>query len=388
MKKRRKSENRKVVLQDMDGFFPAGIERFVFNIYNNKARGDISFDFVLAKYTESFYSRQIEAKGENAYYLGVSGTLYSRIRSYIRFFLLVREKKYSVVHIQGFTFNNSIHSFLARLAGVKHIIMHSHNDMDRLIDNKHKLFFFIARIIMLKSATDYWCCSEVAGRWAFGDKYYNSNKVKIIENGLYYRDYLFDITQRKEKRRILNYQEDNFVIGHIGRFHKQKNHIFIIEMFEKIYKKNNKVRLLLVGEGELKEKIKGIVNEKKLNNVVYFHDATNNVRELYSAMDLFFLPSNDEGLGIVAVEAQLSGLPVVCSNAVPKEVAISNNIDFLDFKDENLWIEYILKRVGQNRKKIKSLAAFWEKGYDINSVAEKVFHMYSQMMENEYENNY
>ena len=152
------------------------------------------------------------------------------------------------------------------------------------------------------------CCSELAGRWLFGDKAYDSGKVYLLNNAIDLDKFKYNESLRKEKRKELGIGEDTLVIGHIGRFVAQKNHTFLIDIFNELHKKNHNSLLLLVGQGPLKEEIENKVKELKLNDSVRFLGQRNDANELYQAFDVFCLPSLYEGLPVVGVEAQATGL--------------------------------------------------------------------------------
>ena len=171
---------------------------------------------------------------------------------------------------------------------------------------------------------------------------------------------------------------DKFVVGHIGRFVYQKNHDFLIDVFYNIVKKRENSILLLVGIGELQESIKKKVAELGIENKVVFWGVTEEVPDLLQMMDCFVFPSNYEGLGMVAIEAQCAGLPTVVSDVLPKEVNITECLKRINLsKEADEWatscIEFSDRIVREDQTyKVK------KSGYDINDVVKKLEKLYSE----------
>ena len=180
-----------------------------------------------------------------------------------------------------------------------------------------------------KYATDYFACSELAGRWLFGDKTFEQGKVTIINNAIDLDKFKYDEKVRKEKRKELNINDDTLVVGHIGRFVAQKNHTFLIDIFSELHKKEKNSILLLIGQGPLIGEIKQKVETLGISDSVKFLGQRDDVNELYNAMDLFLFPSLYEGLGMVLIEAQANGLPCIASTEVPKNARVSKKISFV-----------------------------------------------------------
>lgn len=227
-------------------------------------------------------------------------------------------------------------------------------------------------------ATNYFACSENAGRWLFGNKTFNQNKVKIIHNAIETERFKYNENIRNSIRKELHI-EDKFVLGHVGRFVKQKNHDFLIDIFYEVYKKNKDSILLLIGDGPLEEKIKNKVKKLKLEEVVYFLGVKNNVNEFMQAMDVLVFPSLYEGLGMVTVEAQCAALKVICSSEVPKEIKICENVKFLDFNDLAKWINNILDK---NNERIDCIESARKNGYEIAYEVNKLEKLYVELERN------
>jgi len=171
----------------------------------------------------------------------------------------------------------------------------------------------------------------------------------------------FNEEVRNNIRRKLDV-EGKKVIGHVGRFNPQKNHEFLIDVFNEIYKKDKDIVLLLVGDGYLKEKIEEKVNKLGLDKSVKFLGVREDISELMQAMDLFLFPSQFEGLAVVMVEAQAAGLKVITSTGVTKESDITNNVEFIELsKGAEYWADII---INSDFKKKDSIKMMISKGYD------------------------
>lgn len=256
-----------------------------------------------------------------------------------------RNHEYDIVELHSSSKNYPILKY-AKKYGIKTRISHSHNIG---FQTKNKFKILVGNMFkkkLIKYSTDFLACSLDAGKWLFGEKIVNSNKFKIIYNSIDFENFKFNKNIRTKIRKELGFNDNTFVIGHVGRFNSQKNHVFLINIFEKISKKIPNSYLILLGEGNLKKNIEKMVDEKKLSNKVMFLGVKNNANEYMQAMDAFVFPSLYEGLGIVLVEAQAAGLKTFTSKRViPIEAKISDNIKFIDLKKDNYdeWTETILK---------------------------------------------
>ena len=182
---------------------------------------------------------------------------------------------------------------------------------------------------------EYLSCSEKAKKSIFTDKFINKNKIKILKNGIYIDKYKFDSNLRNKYRNDLGIN-NKIVYGHTGRFSKEKNHEYLIDLFYEIQKKQDAV-LLLVGEGPLEELIKEKVKKLNIEDKVLFLGFRNDINELLNAMDIFILPSISEGLPVSLIEAQSNGLLIYASTGVSKETNISPFFNRLTRKSNFYW---------------------------------------------------
>lgn len=324
-----------------------GTQAFLMNLYRNIDRSKIQFDFLVEYEEKEFYDNEIISLGGKIYYTNFRKTLnvikFKRTISEI----LKNHPEYKIIHIHA-TAIGRICTDVARKCGVKTIIAHSHSN--NAIKDWKNCPKIILRKLYTKGPTDFFACSEEAGKYTFRNK-----EFTVIYNAIDIDKFLFNQEVRENIRKELNI-EDKFVIGNIGRLQKEKNQTFLIDIFYKIQKKKDNAVLLIIGKGPLENTLKEKVSNLGIDNKVYFLGNRKDVEKIYQGMDVFVLPSLYEGLGIVAVEAQASGLPVIASTGVAKEANITSNIQNIDLKDSiDIWAETICRSNVENRNSVEKL---------------------------------
>lgn len=214
-----------------------------------------------------------------------------------------------------------------------------------------------------------------AGVWKFPASVVRG-KLQIINNGIDLNLFAPDETKRLEYRKMLDISDKTMVIGNVGRFSYVKNQEFLIEIVSQLKQRRKNIKLMLVGVGETMNEIKSLVVSKKLTEDVLFIGGVNNVYDYMQAMDIFAFPSRWEGLGMVGVEAQAIGMPVVASTAVPISMKLVDDVVFLSLDDINAWLG------GLNRDVLKSHVnntdIMRRHGYDINLTAKDIRVLYTQ----------
>ena len=176
--------------------------------------------------------------------------------------------------------------------------------------------------------------------------------------------------------------EDKFVIGHVGRFVYSKNHMFLLETFAEVVKKNKDAVLICVGGGKLRTEIENKIQELEIKDNVILYGETTEINKVYNAFDLFLFPSHYEGLGIVLVEAQANGLPVVAADTIPSEVNLTDNFEFMSLDEGKLkWAQRILDRRKEKRN-FENAKKVYKAGYDIRDVSQLLQNTYIEMYNN------
>ena len=224
----------------------------------------------------------------------------------------------------------------------------------------------------------------------FGDRTFEQGKVTIINNAIDLDKFKYDEKLRKEKRKELEIKDDTLVIGHIGRFVAQKNHTFLIDIFNELHKTEKNSILLLIGQGPLMDEIKQKVKTLGISDSVKFLGQRDDVNELYQVFDVFLLPSLYEGLPVVGVEAQATGNLCILSSSMTQETKILNTTIFLQLtQTPNEWSTAILKSVinfckKNNKNEISNV------GFNIKNEAIKLEKIYMNFIKgdiNEKDNN-
>ena len=303
------------VLHVIAGMGSGGAESFLMNMYRNIDRNKVQFDFLLRS-QEMIYSDELKELGSNVYYTApFPKRIISNYSQTVRFF---KEHPYQIIHVHANALLYVSVLRIAKRAGVKCRIMHSHNTS--LFYSQAKPIHMFNKRHIESLATHYFACSEIAGQWMFNKDY------KIIRNGIDIDRFAYNEENRAKIRRELNIPNDAFVLGHTGHLTYVKNQAFAINTLSEIHKAGKKAYLVLVGEGDAESELKQLAAQKSISEYVVFTGGRKDVPEILSAFDLFIFPSVYEGLGISVLEAQANGLACVCSEAVPIDSFPKNSI--------------------------------------------------------------
>ena len=296
------------------------------------------------------------------------------IKQYIKDIrLFLRQEQFDIIHVCCNSAIAVFELFEAKHAGIKMRIAHSRNTMcqHRIADKVLRPFFY-------HYATDFYACGYDAGKWLFG-----KHNFTIIPNGKDLEKYSFSDSMRKQKRIELGYSDNDVVIGHVGRFNDQKNHKKLIEIFNELHKQSDIYKLCLIGDGELVENAKRYVTDLNLDSYVFFLGRRTDVPELLNAMDCMVFPSLYEGFPNVVLEWQLNGLPVVMSDVITDECAITSLVQQVSLSsDASSWSNVIERKIlSRHNRLVDSVQAQKDarlKGYDIRDNAAMLRDLYLQ----------
>lgn len=313
-----------------------GVESVIMNYYKNIDRSKVQFDFLVESTSKIIDKEIIEAMGGRIIIIPP----YSNPFHYMKTLeVIFKQGKYDIVHSNM----NALSVFTlraAKKAGINIRIAHSHSTSNKK-EWKKTIIKNILRPFSKKYATHFFGCSEYAAKWLFGNKLVEKGKVEIINNAIDIKRFQFN-QEVRNKIRLENGLNDKFVVGHIGRFMRQKNHDFLIDIFYEFQKIKENSILLLIGDGPLRNEIKEKVKHLNIENKVIFINMTDRPEDYYQAMDCFLLPSLYEGLPVVGVEAQINGLRCYFANTITNEVKISDNVIFLSLKQNpSIWAKQI-----------------------------------------------
>lgn len=273
---------------------------------------------------------------------------------------------------------NLLPLFFAKRYGVEGRILHAHNIYTAGYEKKNPIMATLFRMgfsYNASQASTLIGVSKDAAKSAFGKK--NVKKVILLPNAINIEKYSFNPEVRMQYRDMLQLG-DSFVFGHVGRYENdQKNQEFVLNLFAEFLKKNKNSRLLMIGNGKRLPEYKMLVQELGIEDKVIFTGNVQNVSDYMQAMDMFLFPSRKEGLGVVLIEAQATGMYCIASNAVPEEAKVTRNVKFLDIDDVSIWIDEICEHMNDERK--YTMKDIVEAGYDIHVQAHKLENLYSSL---------
>ena len=345
-----KQEKPIIVAQVMGKWVGGGVESVIMNYYRHLDHSKVQFDFICDEDSTRIPYDEIKKLGGRVFLV----PKYQNLPKYLKTLeKLFKENQYRIVHSNINTLS-VFPLYAAKKAGVPIRISHSHSTSNPK-EWRRNLIKNILRPFSKRYATDFFTCSEVAGRYLFGNKAFNQGEVKIIHNAIDVDKFKFDEVARKKLRQEFGIKDSTVVIGHVGRFVQQKNHTFLVDVFKEYHEKNPDSKLLLVGSGPLEDEIKKRVEKLGLKDSVLFLGQRDDINKLYSVMDVFCLPSLYEGLPVVGVEAQAAGLPTIFSNGVSSEAIISKNAKIVAVQEVEAYIKKI-DEVTQNNKQRMSAA--------------------------------
>lgn len=355
------------IAQIIGKWLGGGVEAVVMNYYRHLDHSKVQFDFICDDDSTNIPYDEIEKLGGKVILIPPYQKVFKYQKELRR---VLRNGKYEIVHSHINTLS-VFPLYAAKKVGVPVRIAHSHSTTNKK-EWKKNLLKQVLRPFSKKYATNYMCCSELAGRWLFGDKAYDEGKVYLLNNAIDLDKFKYDKKIRDKKRKELGIKEDTIVIGHIGRFVAQKNHTFLIDIFNQFHKKEKNSILLLAGQGPLQEEIKNKVRELGLDDSVRFLGQRNDANELYQAFDVFLLPSLYEGLPVVGVEAQASGLLCFFSDDMTKETKVLDSTVFMSLSNTSEeWTGEILTNL-KDYKRINTKNEVSDNGFDIEIEARKL----------------
>ena len=350
-----------------------GIESYSMNYYRNMG-SNIHIDFITHEIKDKNYKEEIEKNGDKVFLLKPIKlkNILKNINEIKEFF--IQNNDYDIIHCN--MANAAIFYFYyAKKFNINVRILHSHQDnyADKFL---HKVRNIPLIYFGKKYTTVNFACSKIAGDFLF-----KKDKYHIINNAINVEIYKYNSETRKEFREKFNIKENEIAIGTVGRLTEQKNQMFLLEIMNEIIKHNENYKLFIIGEGHLKERLKEKCKELGLNKKVVFIESVNNVQDYLQMLDVFVLPSLYEGLGIVNIEAQASGLPTIVSDKIPDSASVTDLIKYISLEqDEVYWAKEIMKI-----NRIKNREAYNEKVessiYNIREQAKELEKLYIEIIE-------
>lgn len=344
-----------------------GVEAFILNYVNHLPKDKYTVDLVVMNSIPAYLKDKLTRKAE-------IHIVPERIKNPVRYSRkvdeIVRTGNYDILWCNFCTLSDI--TWLK--AGKKHKIpvriAHSHNS-----ENMGGKLVLVSHLqhkkVISKYATHFFACSEIAGKFMFGDDILKQDNYSLINNAIETDKYAFDEMTRREVRKALDIDE-KIVVGNVGRLHFQKNHSFLIEIFAEFHKKYPCSVLMLVGDGELRETIENQIEQLGIKDSVLLMGNRSDVNQLMQAMDLFFMPSKFEGLPVSAIEAQSAGLPCLFADTITEQVKVTDAVKFESLNaPSQKWVWDMEKLLKEPRR--NTSAQIIAAGYDIEENAEHIF---------------
>lgn len=344
-----------------------GAETFLMKIYRCLYKNEYQMDFCVSKKEKGFYDEEILSQGGKIFYVPPKSK--NPFKTFIEIKKIVKSENYNYVLRTSQQSLAALDLLAAKLGGAKVLIYRSSNagmtgnKINKIIN---KFFSFLPKIIPnVKIAP-----STEAAEFVFGKNAVKKGKVKIIHNALDYKLFKFNKNIRNRVRNELGIKDQVVLYGHIGRFNIQKNHLFLLDIFNEILKREKNSMLLLIGEGEEKIKIISKIKELKLEKSVIILKPQPNANEYLMAMDKLIFPSLFEGMPNIVIEAQATGLPCYVSSTITKEAKITNLVKYISLTEKiTNWAETILNDKLITRRSYEK--DFFEKKYMIEEISEE-----------------
>ena len=353
-----------------------GTQAFIMNVLRNIDRGRFQIEFAINNDFEGGWGPDMRALGSEIHVFPVF-KVYNWI-SFKRWWeIFLSEHHYDIVH--GHSTNSAgIYLKEAKHQGCKTIAhIHSTGFRGNIIERMTKRLF----CRMTKLQADYWfACSEKAAHRLYGNDYKSYPRYYEMPNAIDVKRFEYNETIRKEIRKSLGVADDEFLCGHAGTFSVPKNHTFLLDVFTEICKRNDKARLLLIGEGVLKGEMIKKAKTIGVYGKIIFRQNLPNVNEHMMAMDLFIFPSLFEGFGMVSLEAQATGLNVIQSDAVPKDTHLTECVVSMSLNSSPIeWAEKALAMPQRERKTINK--EIYDTKYNLKHTLKLITKLYEEMAE-------
>lgn len=355
-----------------------GIYQYIFSNLSHIDRERFQFDFLVGKKEELMQTKEYQE-----YHFGIRAFSVTPREDEKRFreeITDILSDGYDVIQLHTSFWQGFIIEEIAMNMGIPKVVVHSHSSgIDEKDPIKREMLMQdherLKKQFGWEYATDLWACSRQAADWLYDEKI-PRDRICIVPNAIDIEAYAFREDVRARLRKELGL-EGCYVLGHTGRFEYQKNHEFLLKLFAEVKKKIANAKLLLAGNGSLLGRMQELARQLGIERDVLFLGWRQDIADLLQAMDIYCLPSRFEGLSIVSIEAQASGLKCLAGDAVPEEAAVTDNFTALPL-EEAAWVNEISKwengyERSAPRKQIR------ESGYDIKEQIKKLEQEYSKI---------
>lgn len=345
-----------------------GVERYLMNLYQAINSDKVQFDFIIDDEGTQYYEEEIIRKGGIIYKIPMR----KKFSNFLMRVQIYRKSEYEIVHVHTTHGKNLLEGILARVCGIKYVIFHSHTCKTN-IPLKFKMVKWLFRIF----GTHFCACSNEAGVYFFGKSILKSRKFILAKNAVS-NEFVFDQFKRERIRKEWGV-ENQVVIGYIGRFSEEKNVPFVLEVFCELLNKGIKATLILVGGGPLEASIHEQVLKMQIYTDVLFLGVRNDIPDIMNGLDIMITPSFNEGLGLVFIEAQATGLKCYASDAVPKEAKITNLMHYISLKHTSKAWAALICQNGLYYNKTNMYESIKVNGYNLVDAAKTMESLYESL---------
>lgn len=352
-----------------------GVEKYMYNLFSSIDRDEFKIDFLIPHQSrdEQAYLDEIEEQGGEVFLIpNQKENLWKHI---VSSYTIFKNYKQGIVHIHASDGFHAIDGIIARFAGVKRVLYHSHNaSFKKGIGKK------IGRFLFKISGYYFLGCSEDAGEYLFGQEIVESDKFSVAKNAIDTVRFKFNPEKRKSIRNEFSIPNETFLLGFVGRLSSEKNVDFIIKVFSELLTQKPKSQLMLVGDGDEKLALENLAKQLGINDKVIFAGVRQDIDYIMSGLDVLLLPSDFEALGIVLIEGQTSGLHCFASTNVSSEAKITEQMHYLNFNTSE-WVEEIIS----NRSSYKRSQAYRSvnlAGYSLENAANEMKKLYNSFYKN------
>ena len=355
-----------------------GKRNLIMEYYRHIDRSQVQFDFICDSDSNGIPHEEIESLGGKVYLVPPYKEIVPHMRETYK---ILKENKYSIMH----AFDNTLNlfpMFLGWLAGVKVRISESISKGDK--SEKKTLVKLALRPFSHCFVTDYMANSIDCGKWQFGESTYDKGKINIFKTVINADENAFNPELRTSTRSKFGWDE-KIVYGFIGRYVDQKNPLFLIDIFNEIAKRQANALLVMIGFGELEGEMMEAIRKYGIEDRVQNLGRRDDIKQFYNAFDAFLLPSLYEGMPVVGIEAQCTGLPIFFSKNITEETTASDLAFYIGLDEgPEKWAEKIMPTVEKCMKNRKGRSEEVKKaGFDSESEALRLQSFYFQRLDSE-----
>lgn len=347
---------KKILIGYLSSGVGSGVNKYIDSLVNQIKDENIQIDFLTKCSDLEKKDYLIKGNYNKLHVISKNRKPLKQLKEMIKIF---KENKYDIAYFNISETFNCIGIIAAKICKVKQIIIHSHSsgiENNNIIIRYFKHFLnYCCKIIVSKCGNTFLACSANAAKWMFSKEIIKNENYRIIYNKVDYDKFKYNEEKRREMRDKLNIQ-NKFVIGHVGRFSFSKNQFFLMDVLKEVFNEKNDAIAIIIGDGKMEKKIKEYANKLHILDKIMFLNNIDNINDYMQAFDIFLLPSRFEGLPIVGIEGQFSGLPCLFSDKISEDVIIGNNSYLLPINNVAKWKNKIISCTKRENNLIDGIA--------------------------------